>query len=47
MSDMYPTIKQYYELEIFSKEEVAEFVTYNWITAEEYQLITDEAYVAA
>lgn len=46
MSRYYSTVKKYYDLGIYSKEKVAQFVAKNLITAEEYELITGEAYQA-
>ena len=46
MSRYYSTVKKYYDLGIYSKENVAQLVKKNLITAEEYELITGEAYQA-
>lgn len=46
MSRYYSTVKKYYDLGIYSKEKVAQFVEKSLITAEEYELITGEAYQA-
>jgi uncharacterized XkdX family phage protein len=44
MSRLYKTVKRYYEKDIYSKEDVAQFVAAGKITAEEYELITGKPY---
>lgn len=39
-------IKEYYDLGYYDNADVAVFVEAQWITAEEYELITGEPYVA-
>lgn len=44
MSAMYKKISLYYKRGYWSAERVAEAVVKGWITAEEYETITGEAY---
>lgn len=44
MSRLYKTVKRYYDKGFYDKEDVAKFVRAKQITAEEYELITDEPY---
>ena len=44
---MFDVIKRFYDKKIYSKADVKVFVQANKITAAEYQLITNEPYVAA
>lgn len=46
MSD-FDRIKMYYDKEWATKAQVAQYVGYNKITAEQYQQITGEAYTVA
>lgn len=41
---MYVTLKNLYNMKLFTKEKLAETVKYNWITAEQYKDITGEEY---
>lgn len=41
---MYKIVKRYYDMGIYSKEDVKKFVKAGKITAEEYEQITGEAY---
>ena len=43
---MFKVVKRYYDLGIYSKENVKVFVVAGKITAEEYQLITGDEYIA-
>lgn len=42
----YESVKRYYDLGFYKKEDVARFVFHKKINEEEYQKITGEAYVA-
>ena len=42
---MYKIVKRYYDMGIYSKEDVKKFVKAGKITAEEYEQITGEAYI--
>jgi uncharacterized XkdX family phage protein len=42
----YEDIKQYYKMGLYNKDSVKVFVAAGWITAEQYQQITGEAYAA-
>lgn len=44
MSRLYNTVKRYYDMRIYTKENVATFVRAGQITEEEYALITGEPY---
>lgn len=44
MSRLYNTVKRYYNMEIYTKDNVATFVRAGQITKEEYALITGEPY---
>ncbi len=46
MSKNYNKIKKFYVLGLYSNEQIANFVKKGAITAEEYELITGEAYQA-
>jgi uncharacterized XkdX family phage protein len=46
MSRLYKTVKRYYEKDIYSKDDVVQFVLAGKITAEEYETITGEPYGA-
>lgn len=43
-SPMFNSIKRYYDSGRYTKEQVKVFVKASWITEEEYELITGEAY---
>lgn len=43
-SRMYETVKRYYDLGYYDKDDVAKFVAKGKITPEEYELITGEPY---
>lgn len=43
---MFKVVKRYYDLKIYTSENVKVFVVTNRLTAEEYQLITGEVYTA-
>ena len=43
-SDKFELVKHYYETGAWKKKAVRNAVTKGWITAEEYTLITGEAY---
>ena len=42
---MFERVKHYYELGLYSKEQVAVFVRKGKITAEQYEMITGDAWV--
>jgi len=42
----YASAKRYYDLKVYTKEDVAKFVTREKITEAEYEEITGEVYVA-
>jgi uncharacterized XkdX family phage protein len=42
---MYNSIKRYYDMGKYTKEQVKIFVKAGWITPEQYQEITGEPYV--
>ncbi len=44
MSEKYELVKYYYDEELWDKKKVKRAVVKNWITAEEYELITGEPY---
>jgi uncharacterized XkdX family phage protein len=44
--DWYTSIKQYYDMGLYSKDNVKVFVAAGWITAEQYQTITGDEYTA-
>lgn len=44
MSKKYKTVKNFYDRGLWSKGRVHDAVVKNWITAEEYKLITGEEY---
>ena len=44
MSKKFKTVKAAYDRGSWNKEMVANAVIKNWITAEEYQLITDDVF---
>ncbi len=44
MSKKYALVKKYYDKGLWSKAMVANAVVKEWITAEEYELITGEPY---
>ena len=46
MSKLFDKVKKFYDLGLYTKEHVANFVKKGAITAEEYELITGEAYQA-
>lgn len=46
MSKKYELVKRYYDQGLWSKARVRNAVVKEWITAEEYQLITGEVYEA-
>lgn len=46
MSKLYKTVKKYYDMGLYSKAQVADFVAKGKITPEEYKLITGDDYVA-
>lgn len=43
---MFKVVKRYYDLGIYSKENVKVFVVAGKLTAEEYQSITGDEYIA-
>lgn len=43
---MYSYIKQYYDLKLYTSEDVKVFVKVNWISYVEYKTITNIDYVA-
>lgn len=45
--DYFSTVKRYYDLNIYSKDDVAIFVQYNKITSDQYTLITGDPYIAS
>lgn len=46
MSPRYNLLKRYYDMKIYTDENMKVFVACRWITAEEYQEITGSIYVA-
>lgn len=46
MSKLFDKVKKYYDLGLYTKAHVANFVKKGAITSEEYELITGEAYQA-
>ena len=44
MSKLFDKVKKYYDLGLYTKAHVANFVKKGAITAEEYELITGESY---
>ena len=44
MSPKFNTVKRYYQLGLWSIEKVRNAVVKNWITAEEFTIITGEDY---
>ena len=44
MSPKFNKVKHYYESGVWNRQMVRNAVVKNWITAEEYELITGEAY---
>ena len=44
MSQKFEKVKKYYDSDMWNKKMVRNAVIKGWITAEEYQLITGEAY---
>lgn len=44
MSRLYNTVKRYYDMGIYTKDNVATFVRAKQLTEEEYALITGDAY---
>jgi len=42
---MYNYIKEYYDLTLYTRDDVKIFVKANWITAEDYKTITSIDYV--
>lgn len=44
MSKKYATVKKYYDKGLWTKQAVRNAVMKDWITAEEYQMITGEPY---
>lgn len=44
MSKLFNTVKKYYDMGLYSKSKVADFVVKEKITAEEYKLITGDDY---
>ncbi len=46
MSKNYNKIKKFYERGLYSNEQIAQFVEKRQLTAEEYELITGEAFQA-
>ena len=45
MSKLYPTVKKYYDMHLYSKYNVAMFVVKGRLTEEEYKLITGDDFV--
>ena len=43
---MYSYIKEYFDLKLYTSDDVKVFVKVNWITVEEYKAITGIDYVA-
>ncbi len=43
---LFRVVKRYYDIKIYSKDNVKVFVRANKITPEEYKLITNEVYTA-
>lgn len=43
---MYSSIKRYYDMGKYTKEQVTVFVQAKWITPEQYKEITGDVYVA-
>jgi uncharacterized XkdX family phage protein len=43
---MYTSIKRYYDTGRYTKDQVKIFVQASWITPEQYETITGDAYVA-
>lgn len=46
MSPKYDMVKSYYDRKLWNKSRVKAAVVKGWITEEEYEMITDEAYTA-
>ena len=46
MSPKFEKVKRYYDNGLWNKEMVHNAVVKGWITAEEYEIITGEVYVA-
>lgn len=44
MSAKFETVKKYYDKGLWTKKQVYNAVVKEWITAEEYELITGEVY---
>ena len=44
MSKLFKTVKKYYNMGLYTKKQVADFVIKGKITKEEYELITGEPY---
>lgn len=44
--NMYDSLKRHYEADRYSKAQLKVFVKAKWITAEQYEEITGESYVA-
>lgn len=42
----FPYIKSYFDLKLYTTDDVKIFVVVNWITKEEYQTITGVEYMA-
>lgn len=47
MSALFKTVKKYYNMGLYSKEKVADFVAKGKLTPEEYKLITGDNYAPA
>jgi uncharacterized XkdX family phage protein len=46
MSPKFNTVKRYFQLGLWSIDKVRNAVVKGWITAEEFEIITGEAYVS-
>lgn len=44
MSDKFEKVKLYYDKGLWSKKRVRDAVMHNWITSDEYEIITGEQY---
>ena len=44
MSKKFAKVKRYYDEGLWSKSQVHDAVVHNWITEEEYEIITGEVY---
>lgn len=44
MESIFERVKKYYNMHIYTKKHVADFVRKGKLTAEEYELITKESY---